>query len=460
MSGNFDIIIIGSGPGGYTTALRASQLGAKVALIEKAAVGGVCLNRGCIPTKSFVENLKAVEKAKSILGPQASLALSLDKLVAKKDTVINNSRKGLEFLFKTNKISLFSGRAKVIDKQTVEVDAVGVLSRLTAKNIVVATGSRPIELKEIPLNDKNIITSDQAFSLESVPRRILIAGAGAIGCEFAQIFHYLGAEVHLLEMAEQILPEADQEVARLLEQSLTGSGVRIHTKSSIAKVEDQGIKLKVTLKNDEELEVDCLICAFGRRANVENLGLENLGIEIDCGRIKVNERLETKVSGIYAIGDCVFGPMLAHKASYDGVLVAENIFGGKNLATNYDNIPKCIFSYPEIGMVGLTQTQAEKTTGIKIGKFPFSANGRAQVLGETKGFVKIIARENDGKILGGQVIGPQAAELVNLLVLAMSNELKASDFTNTVFAHPTLSESLKEAVEDLAGKAIGINRKR
>ncbi|MBI5555653.1 MAG: dihydrolipoyl dehydrogenase [Elusimicrobia bacterium] len=458
----FDLVVIGAGPGGYTAAIRASQLGANVALVEKGLWGGVCLNWGCIPTKTLIDNLKTMKKAKKLLVLETGPQLSLEKLFQQKDLVVGNLRKGLETLFKTHKITLITGTAKLAGAKTIIVqDSKGQdKRRLEANNIIIATGSSPVELPELKTDGRDIITSDQIFKLTQVPTQVLIVGGGAIGCEFAQIFHDLGAQVHLMELTSRILPEADEEVVKLLTVGMIRSGIKVYTGVAV----EQAIKTKngiaVTLSNKEVITVNLVVTAVGRKANIEDLGLEKAGVTVDQDRIKVNKQLETTAQGIYAIGDCVSGPMLAHKAAYDAVTVAKNIAGKEKQEVDYTTIPKCIFTAPEIGMVGLREQEAKAGGTVKIGKFLFAASGKAQAIRDTRGFVKIIAQAGTGQIIGAHIIGPQATELVNQIALAMTNKMTTKQFAQVVFAHPTLSEAVKEAVEDVDGQAISISKKR
>lgn len=458
----FDIVVIGAGPGGYTAAIRASQLGATVALVEKGLWGGVCLNWGCIPTKTLIDNLKTVKKAKELLALETGHQVSLEKLFQQKDMVIGNLRKGLETLFKTHKITLVTGTARLAGAKTIIVqDGNGQDKRLIeAKNIIIATGSRPVELPELKADGRDIITSDQIFKLTQIPKQVLIVGGGAIGCEFAQIFYDLGAQVHLVELTSQILPEADEEVVKLLAVGMIRSGIKIYTGVAVEQATKTKDSITVTLSNKEVITVDLVVSAVGRKANIADLGLEKAGVTVDQGRIKVNKQLETTAPGIYAIGDCVSGPMLAHKAAYDAMSVAKNITNKEKHEIDYSAIPKCIFTAPEIGMVGLREQEATTGGNVKIGKFPFVASGKAQAIKDIRGFIKIIAQVETGQIIGGHIIGPQAAELVNQIALAMANKMTTKQFTQAVFAHPTLSEAVKEAVEDVDGQAISIARKR
>jgi dihydrolipoamide dehydrogenase len=458
----FDLAIIGAGPGGYTAAIRASQLGASVVIIENALLGGVCLNWGCIPTKTLIENLKIVKKAREIAIPGAEYPVTLKKLFQHKDTVIGTLRKGLETLFKTHKITLVKGYARLQDAKTIVVqDPQGSGQRLIeAKNIIIATGSRPVTLPVLETDGQEIINSDQIFNMSKLPASVLIVGGGAIGCEFAQIFLDLGVQIHLAELTPRILPEADEEIAKLLALGMARSGMKIYTNVSVSQVAKSQDGIKVTFSDQEEITVGLVISVVGRQANIEKLGLEQAGIAIERGRIKVNQKLETTVKNIYAIGDCVNGPMLAHKASYDAVIAAENIAGREKQETDYTALPKCIFTTPEIGMVGRREQEATDTGAVKIGKFPFAALGKAQAAGDTRGFVKIIAQAETGKIVGGHIIGPQATELINQVALAMANKMTVKQFGQAVFAHPTLSEAVKEAMEDVDGRAISIGKKR
>ncbi len=462
MTEEFDIVVIGAGPGGYTAAIRASQLGASVALVEKGLWGGVCLNWGCIPTKTLIDNLKTMKKAKELLALETEPPVSLEKLFQQKDAVIGSLRKGLETLFKTHKITLITGTARLAGAKTIEVqDSNSQDKRLIeAKNIIIATGSRPVELIDLKADGRQIINTDQIFDLSQVPKQVLIVGGGAIGCEFAQIFHDLGAQVHLVELTAQILPEADEEVVKLLAVGMIRSGINIYTGVAVEKATKTKDGITVTLSNKEVITVDLVVTAVGRKANIEGLGLEEAGVTVDQGRIKVNNQLETTAQGIYAIGDCVSGPMLAHKAAYDAVLAAKNIAGKEKQEIDYTAIPKCIFTAPEIGMVGLREQEAKAVGNVKIGKFPFAASGKAQAVRDTRGFVKVIAQAETGKIIGGHIIGPQATELISQITLAMTQSMTVQQFSKVVLAHPTLSEAVKEAMEDVDGQAISISKKR
>ncbi len=458
MTEAFDIAVIGGGPGGYTAAIRASQNGAKVCVIEQGRLGGVCLNWGCIPTKTLIEHIKAVKKAQEILALDPAPVISLETLIAKKNAVVANLVKGLEILFRHHQIKLIQGQARLISPQTIVVDCGPGLDKqkIEARNIIIATGSRPRELPEIPIDGQKSITSDQVFSLKQAPGRVLIVGAGAIGCEFALIFSGMGAQVSMVEMAERILPEVDEEISRLLSQTIPRQGVQIYTGNKVKGLERKGTAYHVRLQGGEEVEADCIITAVGRQANTAGIGLTAAGIMVERGYIKTNEHQETAAKGVFAVGDCVAGPMLAHKAAYDGTLVADNITRKLNRQVDYKNIPQCIFTSPEIGMVGLREKDIPGTTAYKTGKFPFAASGKAQAMGEIRGFVKILSAAADGRILGGHIVGPQAAELIAQIALAMTNGLSTEQFANTVYAHPTLGEAVKEAMEDTQGQAISI----
>jgi dihydrolipoamide dehydrogenase len=403
-----------------------------------------------------------VKKAREIAVAGTEYSVSLEKLFQQKDAVIGNLRKGLETLFKAHKITLVKGYARLQDAKTIVVqDPQGPNKRLIeAKNIIIATGSRPVTLPILKTDGQDIINSDQIFSLSKLPASVLIVGGGAIGCEFAQIFLDLGVQVHLVELTPRILPEADEEIAKLLSLGMSRSGMKIYTGVSVSQAVKAPGGIKVTFSDQEEITVDLVITVVGRQANIENIGLEQAGITMEHGRIKVNPRLETVVKNIYAIGDCVNGPMLAHKASYDAVIAAENIVGRVKQEADYTALPKCIFTAPEIGMVGQRENEARSAGAVKIGKFPFAALGKAQAAGDTRGFVKVIAQADTGQIIGGHIIGPQATELVNQIALAMSSKMTTQQFARAVFAHPTLSEAVKEAMEDVDGQAISIGKKR
>lgn len=449
MSPVFNIGIIGSGPGGHTAAFQASRAGAKVVLFEKSLLGGVCLNWGCIPTKTYLENLKVLKKAASILGNDSACTLSLEALRAKKEKVVGNQRKGLEFLFKQQGIEIVRGHASLQDTRTIEVNEGGVVRTFNCNHVIIASGSSPYEAPFLPVDGKKIITSDSLFSLTEVPEKVLIVGAGAIGCEFAQILHNLGAEVFLVECMPRILPDNDEEITKVLESHMTREGIHIFTGTGLEKVEESNGRTVVVLQNGKKIEVNLVISALGRRANSKDLGLEHAGIQVSENRINVNEYLQTTVKTIYAIGDCVAGPMLAHKASYDASVAVNNILSVNKETVQYSFIPKCVFTSPEISSIGLNQKEAESVTEIHVGKYQFAANGKAQAAGEIRGFVKIIARKDNGEILGCHIVGPQATELISVCSVAVRNKLKASDVAAAVFAHPTLSEAVKGAAENV-----------
>lgn len=460
MSEVFDIGIIGSGPAGHTAAIAASQAGAKVALFEREALGGICLHKGCIPTKTYLENLKAVKRAAEILESSGSLSVSLNALQVKKDKIVGNVRKGLEFLLKHHRIAFVHGQARVRNKTTIEVDKGIDVESFKVKHIIIATGSHPHKLPFLPIDGKKIITSDQLFSLTEIPGKVVIVGAGAIGCEFAQIFNQLGAAVFLVECMPSILPDIDEEISRVLEQSMVRDGIHVYTSIGLESFEQKNDQLIVRLQNKEQIETDMIVSAIGRRANIENLGLAETDVKITHQQIEVNEYLRTNVETISAIGDCVAGPMLAHKAAYDASIAIENILREKREKVDYSIVPNCIFTTPEVASVGMTQRDAESVAEIKIGKFPFAASGKAQITGEIRGFVKIIARKDDDRLLGCHICGPHATELISVCSVAIRNRLKASEVAAAVFAHPTLSEAVKEAAEDVNGRALNIAKKR
>jgi dihydrolipoamide dehydrogenase len=464
----YDVAIIGSGPGGYVAAIRAAQLGAKVCVVEKNRLGGVCLNRGCIPTKvliSCVDTLLRVRDASHFGIEVGGYEVDFPRMILRKDEVVSHLRRGIESLFKARKIEFIQGIARLISSNEIEVSKLEVGNqKLEAKNIIIATGSSPLELPNLRFDGKKFLSSDQILNISETPKSLLIIGGGVIGCEFATIFASLGTKVTIVEMMEQILPQEDKEVAKKLELIFKKRGIEVLTKTKIDKVEE--IKQEKTL-----------VCV-GRSPNTTDLGLEQAGIKLDKGRIAVNEYLQTNLPGIFAIGDCIGGYLLAHVASYEGVVAAENIFG-KLRKVDYRVVPNCIFTNPEIGSVGLTKQKAGTRPAataspgagtspaatihsvaaplvgaFKAVRFPFSASGKAAVLGETDGFVKIIADSQTDEILGASIIGPQATELIAETAIAMKLKAKASEISEIIFAHPTLSESIHEAFDALYERAI------
>lgn len=454
MSG-YDVVVIGSGVAGYSAAIRLAQLGAKVCIVEKDVIGGTCLNRGCIPTKALLSSvalLSSIKKAWEFGVNVGEVSFDFSKMIERKNSIVNNLVKGIEYLIKNHKIELIKGTGKITGLDTVEVTNSDGKKELNTKHIIIATGSEPARPKWIRF-DNQVITSDEMLNLKSPPKSIMIIGAGAIGCEFASLFNALGTKVSLVEIMPQILPGEDDDITERLAQLMSKSGVKIYTR---VKIEELFTKTRIMagkLSTGEQVTAEKVLVATGRIASSRNIGLEDVAIKTEQGKIMVNDKLQTNVANIYAVGDVVRGPMYAHKASMDGVIAAENIMG-KDTIIDYNLVPSCIFSIPEVASVGMIEKDAVKRYQITVGKFMFKANGRAQTLSDAEGFVKIIGEVDTEKILGAHILGSQATELINTVSLAMRNNLTVSDLINTIFAHPTLSECIKETAGDIKGNAI------
>lgn len=462
----YDFAILGAGPGGYVAAIRAAQLGAKVALIEKENLGGVCLNKGCIPTKAIISSLNIFEKIKKAetfgIDINGTSSPNLKKIIERKNKIVSNSIKGIESLLKSHKIDLFKGQGKLVSKNNLII-VEGQDTRYEirdTKHIIIATGSTPKIIPECPIDGKHIISSDEALNETTIPEHILIIGAGIIGCELAFIYKSLGAEVSLVEALPTALNTLDEDAIKIIEKEFIKKKINLYTNTKLRNTFPDGNKIKAILDSGQELIADKILISVGRKLNTENIGLEKIKINIEpTGQIIVNEYLETNVPNIYAIGDvignAIGGKMLAHKASYDGILVVENIINETKIKADYSYLPSVIFAQPEIGSFGLTEKEAKENNFIyKTGNFPFRASGKAIVMSETNGFVKIIVLKNNNKIIGATIVGPGATKLIHELALTAQNNLPIESIINTIHGHPTLSESIKESAEDVFGKAI------
>ncbi len=462
---SYDIVIIGGGPGGYVAAIRASQLGAKVAVVEKEQLGGVCLNRGCIPTKAIISSIElftGIKGAEDFGIEVKGCRLDYSRVLARKDAVVERLRNGVAALLKARKIDLISGTGKLTGIKEIGIESEGGKIAVKSSNIIIATGSKPLELPFFKFDGKKIVSSSDLLQRENVPGSLLIIGGGVVGCEFASIFKAAGSEVTLVEMLGQILPAEDREAARRLGAVFKKEGVKVLTGTRIEKLEVSGEKVVAKLappgpgqaESEESLEAEMALVCVGRAFNSEGLGLEALGIEQEKGRILVNESLQTNIPGIYAIGDVIGGPLLAHVASYEGILAAENIMG-KAGRKDYSVVPNCIFTHPEIASVGLNEEAArEAGYDVKVGKFPFSALGKAHAMGQTQGFIKIIGDNSTEAILGCVIMGQGASGLIGEAALAIKLEATVAELAQTIHAHPTMSEGIMEAAEAFYGQAI------
>ena len=456
MENNFDVIIIGGGPGGYVCAIRAAQLGLKTACIEsRGALGGTCLNVGCIPSKSLLNLSENFHKAKKDFNQQgieiSDIKLNIDKMMSNKNKSVQILTKGVEFLFKKNKVTYLKGKGVLFSKNDVVIYNGNKKENYKAKNIVIATGSDVASLPGVTIDEKNIISSTGALSLNKVPKKLLVIGGGYIGLEMGSVWSRLGAEVTVIEYLDCITPGMDREISQEFQKILNKQGIKFKLNSKVSSVKNKNNSVLVTftdnktLKN-ETIEADKVLVSVGRKPYTEGLNLSKIGIKKDDkGRIKVNEKLQTSVNNIYAIGDVIKGPMLAHKAEDEGIAVAE-ILAGQAGHVNYDVIPGVVYTAPEVATVGKTEEQlkSEKKT-YKVGKFPFLANSRAKVNNETEGFVKILADSNTDKVLGVHIIGPHCSDMIAEMALAMEFGASAEDIARTCHAHPTHTEAIKEA---------------
>jgi|TARA_R110000751_G_scaffold76447_1_gene154184 dihydrolipoamide dehydrogenase len=458
----FDIIVLGSGPGGYVTAIRASQLGFKTAIIEKESLGGVCLNWGCIPTKALLKSAQVFEYLKHA----EDYGLSANDVDHDFDAVVKRSRgvaegmsKGVQFLMKKNKIEVINGFGKIKPGKKVEVKAEnGDTTEYSADNIIIATGARSRELPSLPQDGEKVIGYREAMSLKKQPKKMIVVGSGAIGMEFAYFYHSMGTEVTVVEYMPNIVPVEDEDISKQLERSFKKSGVKIKTSAEVTKVDTSGDGVKATVKTkkgEEVLEADIVLSAVGIKTNIEKIGLEDVGIATDRDKILVNDYYQTNIPGYYAIGDVTPGQALAHVASAEGILCVEKLAGMHVEALDYGNIPGCTYCIPEIASVGLTEKQAkEKGYDLKIGKFPFSASGKAKAAGTPDGFVKVIFDAKYGEWLGCHMIGVGVTDMIAEAVVARKLETTGHEVLKAVHPHPTMSEAVMEAVADAYDEVI------
>lgn len=459
---NYDIIVIGSGPGGYVAAIRASQLGFKTAVIEREALGGICLNWGCIPTKALLKSAQVFEYLNNaedygikVQGGEADFPA----IVKRSRGVAEGMSKGIQFLMKKNKIDVIMGTAKIKKGGKIEVKvADGSVKEYTAKHTILATGARSRELPSLPQDGKKIIGYRQAMNLPSQPKSMVVVGSGAIGVEFAYFYNAIGVDVTIVEFMDRIVPVEDEEVSKQLEKSLKKAGITILTKAEVQSVDSSGTLSKVsikTAKGTEVIEAEVVLSAVGIAPNIENLGLEEVGIKTDKGRVVVDSFYKTNIDGVYAIGDIVAGQALAHVASAEGITCVEKIKGLQVDPIDYNNIPGCTYCSPEVASVGYTE-KAAKDAGyeIKVGKFPFSASGKASAAGAKDGFIKLIFDAKYGELLGAHMIGANVTEMIAEIVVARKLETTGHEMIKAIHPHPTMSEAIMEAAADAYGEVI------
>jgi len=464
MSEKFNVVVIGGGPGGYVCAIRLAQLGFKTACVEsRGSLGGTCLNVGCIPSKNLLNLSENFHKAKNFsnLGIETGqLKLNIEKMMKNKDKAVTVLTKGVEFLFKKNKVTYFKGTGSFKSPNQISIiDDKKKETILEAQKIIISTGSEPVSLPNVKFDEKIVLSSTGALSLNSVPKKMIVVGGGYIGLEMGSVWSRLGSEVHVIEFLDHITPGMDKEISKEFMKILTKQGISFHMQTKVESIKNNKTSAKVFLMDKDgkkkELECDVVLISVGRKPNTKNLKLDSVGVLLDeKKRIKVNQNYETNIKNIYAIGDVIAGPMLAHKAEEEGIAVAE-LISGQSGHVNYDVIPGVVYTSPEVATVGKTEEQL-KSLGIKykVGKFPFIANSRAKAINEPEGFVKILADEKTDKILGVHMIGPHVGEIIGEVAVAMEFGASSEDVARTCHAHPTFSEAVKEAALSIDKRAI------
>ena len=453
----YDVVVLGAGPGGYVAALRAAQRGAKVCLIEKDVVGGTCLNRGCIPSKALIHSAALWKRAKEggAFGVNASQwNFDWGKAQSRKNDVVGAQVKGVYTLLGAAKVEVKRGVGSLADARTVQVSANGAAETVTGKAIILASGSEPAGIPGVEVDGERVLTSTEALQLPELPRTFLIVGGGVIGMEFASMLSSLGTQVTVVEMLPQILAMEDPMLARVLQGALQKQGVTVHVDTKVEKVERTPAGVRVQVNGNTSLEAERVLIAAGRRLNSHGIGLETVGVKTEHGAIQVNERMETSISGLYAIGDVTGVSLLAHVASMQGLVAAANATGGRE-TMDYSAIPNCIYTDPEIASVGLSEPRAkEQGRAIKVGRFNFAALGKAMCIGETAGMVKVVADAQTDKVLGVGIVGPHATDIIAEGVLAVRHGLTVHQVAETIHSHPTLPEAVGEAMHDVHGQAI------
>lgn len=457
----YDILIIGAGPGGYVAAIRASQLGFKTAIVERENLGGICLNWGCIPTKALLKSAQVFNyiNHSDSYGIKANGEADMQAIVSRSRGVAENMSKGVEYLMKKHNIDVIEGAGKLLkDKKVEVVSKSGEKEVYEANHIILSTGARSRELDNLPQDGSKIIGYRQAMTLPSLPETMVVVGSGAIGSEFAYFYQSMGTKVHLIEFLPRIVPNEDEEVSAALQRSFRKMGMKIMTSTSVESVDKTGEKLLVKVKGkkkDEIIEADIVLSAVGVSTNIENLGLKEVGVKTERTKVIVDDYYRTNIDGVYAIGDIIHGPALAHVASKEAIICVEAIAGEKPQPINYANIPGCTYTSPEIASVGLTEEKAlESGKEIKIGKFMFMASGKASASGNKDGFVKVIIDSKTDELLGCHLIGDNVTEMIAEAVVARENGIKAHNIINGVHPHPTMSEGIMEAIEAAYNKAI------
>ena len=463
MDTSYDLIVVGTGPGGYVAAIRASQLGLKTAVVERESLGGVCLNWGCIPTKALLKSADLFDQ----LSHAKDYGLEAKELRADFRAIIDRSRgvaqgmsQGITFLMKKNNITVIKGEARLVDKGTLEVrDAQAKAQSYKASHLILATGARSRELPQLPIDGQRVIGYREAMTLKKQPRHLLVIGSGAIGIEFAYFYHTIGTKVEVVEALDRILPQEDADVSSYMEKHFKKKGMKIHTHAQLESIQKIKGGLEAQIKSPkgqlQKIKCDVILSAVGISPNVEGLGLEQLNIGMEKGKVKVDEYYQTTQPGVYAIGDLVHGPALAHVASAEGIICVEKIAGKEPLALDYKNLPGCTYCQPEVASVGYTEEEA-KAAGysIRIGMFPFTASGKAKAAGHPEGFVKLIYEEKYGELLGAHMIGAHVTEMIAEIVTARKLETTGHEILKTVHPHPTLSEAVMEATAAAYGEVI------
>ena len=460
---NYDVIVLGSGPGGYVTAIRASQLGLKTAVVEKESLGGICLNWGCIPTKALLKSAQVFDYINhaSDFGIEVSgVNADFPNIIKRSRDVADGMSKGIDYLLKKNKVDVLNGHGKVLKGNKISVVLDGKNSEYSAKHIIIATGARSRQLPNLPQDGKKVIGYRDALSLSQAPKKMVIVGSGAIGVEFAYFYNAMGVDVTVVEYMSNIVPVEDVDISKQLQRSFKKSGIKIMTNSSVESVDTKGSGCKVnikTSKGEENLDCDVVLSAVGISANIENIGLEDVGIKTENGKIIVDEYYNTNISGYYAIGDVLPTQALAHVASAEGIICVEKIAGHNPEKIDYNNVPGCTYTSPEIASVGMTEAQAkEKGYEVKVGKFPFSASGKASAAGHKDGFVKVVFDAKYGEWLGCHMIGYNVTEMIAEAVVARKLETTGHEILKSVHPHPTMSEAVMEAVADAYDEVIHI----